>query len=89
MYLEHGIVPISNAIIEQQIRNLKPGAKNRLFAASGVGVETVAIFKWLVCSCKMNGINIQDSLTDALRSLDDKTPSELTPISWAHGRQKN
>jgi hypothetical protein len=89
VYLEHGIVPISNVIIEQQIRNLKLGAKNWLFAASEVGAETVAIFNSLVCTCKMNGINIQDYLTDVLRSLGDKTPSELTPISWAHGRQKN
>jgi hypothetical protein len=36
-------------IIEQQIRNLKLGAKNWLFAASEVGAETVAIFNSLVC----------------------------------------
>ena len=39
VYLEHGIVPISNVIIEQQIRSLKLGAKNWLFAASEEGAE--------------------------------------------------
>jgi hypothetical protein len=51
-------VHISNAIIEQQIRNLKLGAKNWLFAASEVGAEAVAIFNSLLCTCKMNGIFI-------------------------------
>ena len=87
VYLEHGIVPISNVIIEQQIRNLKLGAKNWLFAASEVGAETVAIFNSLVCTCKMNGINIHEYLTDVLSSLGDKPPSELTPIAWAKARR--
>jgi transposase len=87
VYLDHGIVPISNVIIEQQIRNLKLGAKNWLFAAGEVGAETVAIFNSLVCTCKMNGINIQEYLTDILGSLNDKPASELTPIAWAKARQ--
>ena len=87
VYLDHGIVPISNVIIEQQIRNLKLGAKNWLFAASEVGAETVAIFNSLVCTCKMNGINIQEYLTDIFGSLSDKPASELTPIAWAKARQ--
>lgn len=86
VYLEHGIVPISNVVIEQQIRNLKLGAKNWLFAASEVGAETVAIFNSLVCTCKMNGINIQEYLTDVLSSLGEKSPAELTPIAWAKSK---
>jgi transposase len=70
VYLEHGIVPISNIAVEQQIRNLKLGAKNWLFAASEVGADTVAIFNSLVCTCKMNGINILEYLTGVLGSLD-------------------
>lgn len=86
VYLEHGIVPISNVVIEQRIRNLKLGAKNWLFAASEVGAETVAIFNSLVCTCKMNGINIQEYLTDVLSSLGEKSPAELTPIAWAKSK---
>jgi hypothetical protein len=85
VYLDHGIVPISNIAVEQQIRNLKLGAKNWLFAASEVGAETVAIFNSLVCTCKMNGINILEYLTDVLGSLD-KPASALTPIAWAKAR---
>ena len=48
VYLEHGIVTISNVIIEQQIRSLKLGAKNWLFAASEEGAEAVAILKKVV-----------------------------------------
>ena len=85
VYLEHGIVPISNISVEQQIRNLKLGAKNWLFAASEVGAETVAIFNSLVCTCKMNGINILEYLTDILGSLD-QPESALTPIAWAKAK---
>jgi transposase len=87
VYLEHGIVPISNIIIEQQIRNLKLGAKNWLFAASEVGAETVAIFNSLVCTCKMNEINILEYLTDVLVSLGNKPAATLTPVAWAKARQ--
>jgi hypothetical protein len=87
VYLEHGIVPISNVIIEQQIRNLKLGAKNWLFAAGEVDAETVAIFNSLVCTCKMSGTNIQEYLTDILGSLTDQSPSALTPIAWAKERK--
>jgi len=37
------IVLISNIIVEQQISNLKLGAKNWLFAASAAGAKTVAV----------------------------------------------
>jgi hypothetical protein len=57
---------------------LKLGAKNWLFAASEVGAETVAIFNSLVCTCKMNGINILGSL--------DQPESALTPIAWAKAK---
>ena len=83
VYLEHGMVPISNIIIEQQIRNLKLGAKNWLFAASEVGAETVAIFNSLVCTCRINGINIFEYLNDILGCLDTKPASQLTPKAWA------
>ena len=74
-------------VIEQQIRILKFEAENWLFAACEVGALTVAIFNSLVCTCKMNGINIQEYLTDILGSLNDKPASELPPIAWAKARQ--
>jgi hypothetical protein len=73
-------------IIEQQIRNLKLGAKNWLFAASEVGAETVAIFNSLVCTCKMNRINILEYLTDILGSLSSKPASALAPLAWEKAR---
>lgn len=89
VHLEHGIVPISNVVIEQQIRNLKLGAKNWLFAASEVGADTVAIFNSLVCTCKMNRINILEYLTDVLGSLGSKSASALTPLAWEAARKQN
>lgn len=83
LYLDHGIVPISNITVEQQIRNLKLGAKNWLFAASEAGAETVAVMNSLVCTCRMNNINFLDYITDVLSRLDSNSSRSLTPIKWA------
>jgi len=83
LYLNYGNVPISNIKIEHQIRNLKLGAKNWLFAASEVGAHTIAVMNSLVCTCKMNGINTLDYFTDILGRLDSDTPKNLTPLKWA------
>lgn len=82
LYLEHGFVPISNILAEHQNRNLKLGAKNWLFAASEVGAHTIAIMNSLVCTCKMNGINILEYFTDILGRLDTDTAKDLTPLAW-------
>jgi transposase len=86
-YLEHGFVPISNIAIEQQIRNLKLGAKNWLFAASEAGAHTIAMMNSLVCTCKMNNINILEYFTDILKRLESDSAKKLTPLNWA--REKN
>lgn len=88
LYLEHGFVPISNIAVEQQIRNLKLGAKNWLFAASETGAHTVAMMNSLVCTCKMNGINILDYFTDILGRLDTDSPRKLNPIAWERERKE-
>jgi transposase len=88
LYLEHGFIPISNIAVEQQIRNLKLGAKNWLFAASEAGAHTVAIMNSLVCTCKMNGINILQYVTDILGRLDSDSAKNLTPLAWAKEQEK-
>lgn len=87
LYLNHGNVPISNVKVEQQIRNLKLGAKNWLHAASEVGAHTIAVMNSLVCTCKMNGINVLEYFTDVLRRLDSDTAKNLTPLNWAKNRK--
>jgi len=82
VYLKHGFVPISNILAEHQNRNLKLGAKNWLFAASEAGAETIATMNSLVCTCKMNGINILEYFTDILGRLDSDTAKDLTPLAW-------
>jgi hypothetical protein len=64
---------------------LSARVRNVLFATSEVEAETVAIFKSLSCTCKMNGINITEYLTDVLGSLN-KPASELTPLAWAKAK---
>lgn len=82
LYLEHGFVPISNITVEQQIRNIKLGAKNWLFAASETGDHTIAVMNSLVCTCKMNGINMIDYFTDVLNRIHIDSADKLTPRAW-------
>jgi transposase len=88
-YLENGIIPISNIKVEQQIRNLKLGSNNWLFASSEIGAEAVAVFNSLVCTCKMNKINILDYLSDILGRLTTDPASKLTPLAWGKERIEN
>ena len=81
-YISNGAIPISNIKIEQQIRNLKLGAKNWLFASSESGARTVAVMNSLVCTCKMNGINILEYFNDILKRVDTDSASKLTPLAW-------
>lgn len=81
-------ITVSNIAIEQQIRNLKLGAKNWLFAASEAGAHTIAIMNSLVCTCKMNGINTLDYFTDILGRLDSDTAKDLTPLAWAKEQEE-
>jgi len=89
LYLNYGNVPISNITVEQQIRHLKLGSKNWLFAASETGAKTIAVMNSLVCSCKMNGINCLEYFTDILGRLESDSAKKLTPKNWQPQKQTN
>lgn len=81
-YVDNGAAPISNIIAEQQIRNIKLGEKNWLFAASEVGADTVAVMNSLVCTCRMNKINILEYFNDIVSRLSTDPAYKLTPLAW-------
>lgn len=91
-FLEHGLVELSNAAIEQQIRPIALGRNNWFFAGSDRGAKWMAVAYSLIGTCKLNGINPYDYLTDVLRRAPSMPRSaveaELTPRAWKEHRAR-
>lgn len=89
-FTEHGIVELSNAGIEQQIRPIALGRNNWLFAGNERGAKWAAVMFSIFGTCKLNGINPFEYLCDILRRAPAMPRSaidaELTPRAWKAAR---
>ena len=65
-YLDDGRLEISNNAAENQIRPLKLGAKNWLFAGSDAGGERAALFYTLIRTAKLNGLEPEAYLRNVI-----------------------
>ena len=84
-YLHDGKLEIDNNLVENAIRPLALGRKNRLFAGSEQGAKWGAIIYTLVGSALRHGHNPLDYLTDVLRRLPDTKMNQLHtlfPMNW-------
>lgn len=84
-YLEDGKYEIDNNLIENTIRPIALGRKNYLFAGSHEAAQRTAIIYSFLGSCKLNGINPTQWLTDVLTRIQYTKPSqldELLPNNW-------
>lgn len=88
-YLDDARLEIDNNIAEHAIRTVALGRKNFLFAGADVGGERAAAFYSLVGTCKLNGVNPEEYLTDILRRIAEGFPNsridELLPWNWKQG----
>jgi len=88
--LRHGKIPIHNNDTERDLRHVVTGRRNWLIFGSERGGEVAARLYSLVMSCKLNGIDVEAYLEDAL-SLIATTPASriatLTPWGWAAERE--
>lgn len=88
-YLDDARLEIDNNIAENAIRAVALGRKNFLFAGADVGGERAAAFYSLIGTCKLNGVNPEEYLTDILRRIADGFPNsridELLPWNWVRG----
>lgn len=89
-FLDHGLVELSNAGIEQQIRPIALGRNSWMFAGSERGATWAAVMYSLIGTCKLNGVNPYDYLVDILRRAPTLDQSEitkqLTPRTWKAAR---
>lgn len=86
-YLRDGRIEIDNNLIENQMRPVALGRKNYLFAGSHEGAKRAAVLYTLLNTCKLNGVNSYEYLSDVLKKvhLPGFALSELMPHNW---RQK-
>ena len=84
-FLADGDLSIDNNAAERAIRPLVIGRKNWLFAGSDEGGKRAAIIYSIIETCKMNGINTFEYLTDILAKIPNtlhKNIRSLLPYHW-------
>jgi len=88
-YLEDGRLPIDNNGAERALRRVAVGRNNWIFAGSDHGGERAAIHYSPVQTCKENGIDPWEYLTDVFERVSthpNRLIEELTPRGWKASR---
>ena len=84
-YAQHGQIEIDNNLVENAIRPLAIGRKNYLFAGSHDAAEMAAVFYSFMATCKKNGVNEIEWLTDVLERIQmhkQQNLYQLLPNNW-------
>ena len=90
-FLDDGVVPIDNGIVERLHRRPAVGRRNYLFAGSHAGGERAAIAYSILGTCQLLGVNPLDYLADILPRLARDgvtlgTVDDLLPDAWKRAR---
>jgi hypothetical protein len=85
VFLTDPAVPIDTGAVERAIRPIPMGQRNWLFHWTEVGAQQTGIIQSLIQTCRLQGINPADYLTDVLQRVSLHPASkveELTPRLW-------
>ena len=85
LFLEDGLVCLSNNAAERALRGITLGRKSWLFAGSHRGGQRAAIMYTLIGTAKMNSVDPQAWLADVLARIADhpaRQLQELLPWNW-------
>lgn len=91
-FLDDGVVPIDNGVVERLHRRPAIGRRNFLFAGSHAGAERAAIAYSVLASCHLAGVNPIDYLADVLPRLARGSISvardipPMLPTAWKNAR---
>jgi transposase len=91
-YTQHGQIEIDNNLVENAIRPLAIGRKNYLFAGSHDAAQMTAAMYSFMATCKKNGINEHEWITDVLnrgQSINNKDLYQLLPNNWQKYKVKS
>jgi transposase len=90
-FLEDGIIPMDNGIVERLHVRAALTRKNYLFAGSDTGGERAAIAYTILGCCRLAGVNPVDYLADVLPRLARRVRlrdlADLLPAPWQARRQ--
>lgn len=84
-YTEDGRIEIDNNLVENAIRPIAIGRRNYLFSGSHDAAQGAAVIYSLLATCKKQGVNPQEWLTDVLSRIPThpaKRVQELLPHHW-------
>jgi transposase len=90
LFLDDGRVCMSNNAAERGLRGVALGRKSWLFCGSDRGGQRAAAMYSLIVTCKMNGVDPQAWLADALARIAGHPAhrlDELLPWNWRPRRQ--
>jgi hypothetical protein len=89
-FIDDGRIEIDSNIVERSIRPIALNRKNALFAGSDGGGEHWAVIASLIETCKLNGVDPHDYLTDVITRIVNGHPNsriaELLP--WAYATEE-
>lgn len=90
-FLEDGVIPIDNGIVERLHVRAALTRKNYLFAGSDTGGERAAIAYTILGCCRLAGVNPVEYLTDVLprlaRGVRLRDVPAMLPAAWKAARQ--
>lgn len=84
-FLADGRLRLDNSGSERQLRNLALGRRNWMFFENETGLRWYCVFRSLIASCALHGLNAQDYLEQLLRLVPDWPVArvlELSPKYW-------
>ena len=84
-FLEDGRLRLDNNLSEQALRHLVLGRANWTFFANESGIQWYAVFRTLIASCALHGLNSQTYLEQVLRLAPHWPVTrmlELSPKCW-------
>lgn len=86
IFLTRGDLPPDNGPSERAIRDVVIGRGNWNHVGSDEGGKRMAILLSIISTCKINGIDVEQYLSDVLMRLASRAPgqsvNDLTPIEW-------
>jgi transposase len=80
LFLDDGRIEIDNNTVERAIRRLALNRKNALFAGSDGGAEHWAVLATLIETAKLNAIDPQAYLTDAITRIVQGHPQSQIDV---------
>jgi transposase len=85
-FIDDGRIEIDSNTVERSIRPIALNRKNALFAGSDGGGEHWAIIASLIETCKLNGVDPQTYLADAITSIVNGHPQSQIDdlLPWAY-----